>query len=862
MLGKKISKVFMVLIVSLTSISINAASINTEKCKDSLEQIFTIVNQEVIDSRTVEGREKHLDALFNLMKNEYSGKNKQDSRFADCFAVPLENDVAIKLIRMLYGENVNQPIGIYASIWGFIWDRDVTVNYDKLDEDTDFLNFIPDLIISFNKIVFSVVVFLVAIIYGKTIFKFLIERDPRKLKNNAKNIGKIVLGLTLVAPMELLGEYSLIQFAFLMLIIFAILIAKVLWLLIVLSMNFSYMEKDVTELIIEEGVISDYIQPILDNAMIHSCDIEMREKFLNEVSYEFENNIALLKQNDYYTCLTSGLTSLASEALYSETSFIPKQIMIGQYCAIKYQKIKLGDPYCGAILRPKWINYKHEDIKELKNKAYSALGIEEDSYQDIMREIGYQTLVLSCNKNGNNVIDTKNNKFECAKLDYKTGNYLYEESTNLIKFNNIKVSEPEKIDSDYNDYSNIYKNKIKEHFNLRMPELAKVVADSKFRQKSVNEEIESFISLYEKGFAMAGTIFYERVNLLLVDREAVRAFKNVYKVNKPSGYFYKVVDGVIAAGGNIAPQETEKSLLLSITMKTLRAFPSLMDYAGDLVEAYVDAKHEDSLLKTWSEISKTQSTCMSDYQTCKLVAINPFLDLMDSGQEMMFEGILWQLGIKAVNKIFSFITSDDNGLVGLVSQLLEFIGQLFFLYSLVGFFFAILLPFIPFFIYAGLIFGWIVQTLKILLTSQLLSIYFVIPNDKEDFAGQEVKIYKLIIKTALQPLLLLTGFLVCIMLANISITLINVWLSSIQGTIGLDENATSIMSVLHNIIGIVMYAVFVTLAVIKSTEAIAAVPKSMSSWLDIEIEEDKAFTQVRQIIENYVFPHIKMSSII
>jgi len=190
MLGKKISKVFMVLIVSLTSISINAASINTEKCKDSLEQIFTIVNQEVIDSRTVEGREKHLDALFNLMKNEYSGKNKQDSRFADCFAVPLENDVAIKLIRMLYGENVNQPIGIYASIWGFIWDRDVTVNYDKLDEDTDFLNFIPDLIISFNKIVFSVVVFLVAIIYGKTIFKFLIERDPRKLKNNAKKYRK------------------------------------------------------------------------------------------------------------------------------------------------------------------------------------------------------------------------------------------------------------------------------------------------------------------------------------------------------------------------------------------------------------------------------------------------------------------------------------------------------------------------------------------------------------------------------------------------------------------------------------------------------------------------------------------------
>ena len=100
------------------------------------------------------------------------------------------------------------------------------------------------------------------------------------------------------------------------------------------------------------------------------------------------------------------------------------------------------------------------------------------------------------------------------------------------------------------------------------------------------------------------------------------------------------------------------------------------------------------------------------------------------------------------------------------------------------------------------------------------------------------------------------------MLANISITLINVWLSIIQDTLGLNNGSGMLINLLNNVIGIIMYAVFITLAVVKSAEAIAVIPKSMSKWLDIEIEEEKAFSKVQELIEAHIIPKLKVKSLL
>jgi conjugal transfer/type IV secretion protein DotA/TraY len=848
---KKKTILTLTLLVLTSTLSVNASSINTEKCKETLKSVFEEVNANVIDSRTVEGREQHLDSLFSILKSEYNSE-KSGARLSSCFAVPLENDVAIKLIRMLYGENINKPLKLYASVWSTIWDKEVIVDEALLNEDTDFLNFIPDLIVSFNKIIFSIAVLLIAFIYGRSILQVLYEKDPKKLKNNAKNISKIVMGLSLIAPIAIFGDYSLIQFIFIMLIIFSILVAKVLWMLIVLSMNFSYMEKDITELVIEEGVMESYIKPLLDNVMIHACDIKRREEFLGEIQYQFNNEMTFLKENKYYQCLSSPATSDMFQTIQQENSHYPYEIMKGKYCAIKHQKIKVNETYCGNIKTAK--RYRNSDpaISDLKEKAYKAMGIEDTVFQNKLREIAYETLILDCKTNGSNKINAKNADFVCPSLQLNSGKYNYDIKTDLIKFESSKTVEPLEIDSMYDSYAAKYIPELTEILKNKIPELASVVAQSKLKRDSTAEEIESFISLYEKGFAMAGTIFYERVNLLLVDREAVRTFKGVYDVYQPTGYFYMSLNNVLV--------ETRESTILRGLLSLVSELPLLSDAAAYGTDTYLASTSENQFLKSWSDISSNQTNCIEDYQKCKLVAINPFLDLMDAGQEMMQDGLYMQIGVTIFNKIFSFVTS-GNGVSGLVSQLLDFVSELLFLYTFVGFFFAILIPFIPFFIYASLIFGWIVQTLKVLLSSQLLSIYFIIPDEKEDFAGNESKIYKLLLKTALQPLLLLTGFLVSIMLANISITLINVWLSIIQETMGLNEEVTSVLTLLQNIIGVVMYAVFVTLAIIKSTEAISIIPKSMSKWLDIEIEEEKTFSHLKQIVEQHVVPHIKMSSI-
>ena len=135
----------------IMTFNINSSNVQTKAaCKDVLVKVFNKINENVINSQSVEGREHHLDELFKFLKTQYKkdeGDGEGDKSIGDielgvCFAVPLENDIAIKLIRMLYDENVNKPLMMYASIWGKIWNQEITVDEEKLNADTDFLNFI------------------------------------------------------------------------------------------------------------------------------------------------------------------------------------------------------------------------------------------------------------------------------------------------------------------------------------------------------------------------------------------------------------------------------------------------------------------------------------------------------------------------------------------------------------------------------------------------------------------------------------------------------------------------------------------------------------------------------------------------
>lgn len=869
---KNINKIIILFLFSLcTMVTFNtnaSNAVNTERCKDVLHNVFVKVNKKVMDSRTEEGgREQHLDSLFSFFEEEYKrGKdgNKSDLLDTDlgiCFAVPLENDIAIKLIRMLYGENVNKPLVLYTSLWGKIWNQNLTLDTQKLNEETEFLNFIPNIIISFNNIVFYIAILLISFIYGKSVLSSLYERDPRKLKENGNNIRKIILGLSLIAPISIFGGFSLIQFIFIVLLIFSILLAKILWMFIVLSMNFSYMEKDVEEIIIEEGLVGNYVKPVLDNVMMHICDIKRREEFLSEKQYTFNNDIDRLNKNSYYGCLTSSAGYEMTSSLQSDLAFYPSEVMQGKYCAKKHQKIKENESYCGYIERPNLKSAKTEELRLIKSSAYHALGIEDTSYQNIMRGIAYDAMKINCITNGgDNKLNNKNSSFTCVKTNLSTGKYDFDSKTRLIQFNNKKIKKPAEKSKLMSDFYENNVEKLKEHFTKKIPELASVVALSKFKNDHIKDEVSSFISLYEKGFAMAGTIFYERVNLLLVDKAAVSSFKDVYNVYKPLDYFY-LQDQSSNYSQNIL-KESEYPFMMSAFIKVLDVFPYLLNYSEGVINYSLKEKMKskgDSLLLNWTDISKGNTQCMEDYQKCNLVAINPFLDLMDTGQQMMYEGVFMQLGVVAISKIFTYMTGSGNGITGLISQLFEFIESLLKIYIFIGFFFSILIPFIPFFIYASLIFAWIVQTLKVILSAQLLSILFIIPSEGQE--GKEIQIFKLMLKTALQPLLLLTGFLVCIMMANISITLVNVWLSIIQDTLGLNEPTTTILSFLNNVIGVIMYAFFVVFAIIKSTEAISVIPKSMSSWLGIEIEEDKMFAKLQENIESFILPYLKKPGI-
>lgn len=359
---------------------------------------------------------------------------------------------------------------------------------------------------------------------------------------------------------------------------------------------------------------------------------------------------------------------------------------------------------------------------------------------------------------------------------------------------------------------------------------------------------------------MAGSVFYEKIDYITPNYDTIKSFEKAYSVDS-------TIDGATredrkkleGKGGGLSTSQ-----ISDISYRS--AYILLKDILDGDLEEFLAGKEESekqkkSILIGIGELVNSKTSCVVDFKTCHINSINPFLDLMHYGNDMIVKGTYARLVVGAVtygyNKWFSEAISEEKYAANRGNEILDFIGTIVSIYLLVGFFFAILLPFIPFFTFAALFFGWIIQTFKVIMSSQILSLYFLIPDQNEDIAGKEKKIYKLLIKTALTPLFLLTGFVVTLIIANVSISLINVWLSIMLNNLNLHPEMGTVLGIINGIIGVLIYAVLVTFAILKANEAIAGIPKAISQWLDLELEEEKAFNQLKGLVESHILPHMK-----
>lgn len=854
---KNFKGIFAILLMFF-SFSLNAETVNANDCNDKIKNIFIQINNEFNESEVdASERESLTNKVFDNILGEGNStlmekKNNLRNNLGSCFSSPLEKDVAIKILRILYGEVINNPVRIISVIWGDFWDTNVEFNEENFNKSTDIVNLIPEIIKSYNNVIFIIGLFLLSVIYSKELMSILNPDKSKSLKFFGKNTLRILTGFSMIAPLPLFEGYSMVQFLFIVMIILAILISKVLWMFILLSINFSYYEKDLELMVEEYDVKSSYTDSIISNVMMHYCDIEKREVFLNKDLYQFNNKKSLLDQNEYYQCLQGNVTEPSTSA------YIPNSIKIGQECARKYKSDSLNyNYYCGYIE-----NFDKLDSKEsqLPVKIYNDLGIESSEYQSILRGIAKNLRKYVCRVDGDNILDPSNKDFHCPVM--AGDDYAYDPKTDFIIFNNKSFSSENEERSFRNSLALTSKRQIEDYFKIRLPIVASGVLGYKDKNTidEEREKLERFLSLYEKGFAMAGSVFYEKIDYMTPNYDVIKSFEKAYSVDSTiDGATKQDIRKVGGKGAGLSFSQVSDVSFRSASIL-------LKDFLSGDLEEFLEGEEESkqqkkSIILGIGELVGSKTSCVVDFKTCHVNSINPFLDLMYYGNDMIVKGTYAKIVVGAVtygyNKWFAESIENERYAANRGNEILEFISTILSIYLLVGFFFGVLLPFIPFFTFAALFFGWILQTFKVIMSSQILSLYFLIPDENEDIAGKEKKIYKLLIKTALTPLFLLTGFIVTLIIANISISLINVWLSIMLNNLNLHPEMGTVLGILNGIIGVLIYAVLVTFAVIKANEAIAGIPKAISQWLDLELEEEKAFNQLQSIVQSHILPHMK-----
>ena len=828
---KKYIKIILSILLFSTIFTVNAQTTEIEK-ENINNQDCTAIIVSILNNNS----NNELKKIIRDTEKPYSERITSISKKLNpCLKNVVESDVALKILRMLYGEVINIPISVSSQQFLRALNIKSEFNEEKFNEGSDILSYLPEIIGTFNYIIFTFAVFFVGLIYGSKFFKMMSVKGQSTTQHFAKNNLRVILGLSSILPLAFINNFTFIQFLFLSLIILGVMIAKILWLLMLFSLNFVTIESDITNIVETSDIGTSFVNQINSNIIIHFCDLQKRNDFLEKDV--LSDSYTDLKSSNYYNCLINP-NQYPYKNEKNNGIYIPDQIKIGEFCAKKFEYISENEEYCGQI----FTNEEQENNK-IKSLAIKSLLVLTEDYQTKIRNLAYSFYKYECKLTaGDQKLESKK-AFRCPKIK-NDGSIEYNQELDKILFENESFLNQKQID----DFIKVeFPNKYVE-INNDIENFIKNLSPALMNAEIMGDTIDSLISSYKKGFLMAGNIFYERAKISNSVISIMESLKDIY------------------------------------TIKTTEEFD--LPNIGTINNAHIFLKlkrqGENAFIVPLTEImdSKENSNCSLNYSDCYMSAINPFTKLMDNGNKMLSNGVGYlvaTMGVKAVYNYFDLeflmnnrnktkqekallkreIESNKSTIAKNMKEYLDFLASIIFIYIFIGVFFAFILPFIPFFIFASLVFSWFVQTFKILLLSGLLSLYMLIPNEKNDgFAGKEDKIYKLFIKTALTPVLILCGFLITIVLANLGISILNIWFAIIIDYFSLKGNPENIMDYINSFIALGIYLFMVTKVVIKASESIAEFPVAVSKWLDIDIEDERVFNKIKGMFESYVVPSI------
>lgn len=838
----KIIKTITFIILTTLTFQVSAENIlnekNTSECQLSIEKLNPNSLQD--------GSSNDSSLNKNLIKNALGNCSK------DLFVINLSN----KILYLIFGDSVIESIQI---INGILFQEKLTSDEIKKITGLYITNDSSFIIKTIAQLTSYFAIFFLSIIYAKVLLNLRKGQiDDAFVKNNLK----IFAGLGLLYPMSYFNDFSLLQFIGLTLIVFAVVIANLAWSVSIFIIDFYTLKEN---LILKSNEIDNInfesdphiIQNIKENVMAHVCEIKRVQSAL-ELTMGNRKNPELLEQNELYICLknsdTMDVSDLKEKFPNSPTRFLQTRKCFENNVEYKKQlESFLGDSsFCGSFNQETY-NFDKElgiNVSNIRNSVFLS-----NSYQNQVRNIALKVYKGYCQVNNKENISSEIKKFECIEQD---SNYNFKSDIE----NNSFIT----MTSDKSTKDTINSLKIEDDLKDLQKTIKKASIDLIDNNNSNKNEFSSkILNSISNGWLGTTSIYFSSPKLEIsyskiykTLRESL-SFNFEYTSNFDDGFLKSLVDfskdEVNQEIENIIKSATDKRKTEENSENNKADYFSKFSLLNMLKINNLNSSHNyfDCLNK-------------DENNNCMYTNLNPFRNMVSEGRTLLnASGHALTLTYIIKTGTMLFVHKEetkkgkvvDTGFMRVIDNLVVVFGTL----TMLGTFFSIILPLIPYFLFAAMIVGWIVSSFKAIISIQFLAVYYLVPTEDEDIEGEEANIYKILINSILTPLFLIIGASISFILIHISIGLVNVSFSLVADFLNLLDdhaNATfSLQKILDNLMAYIVYIVFICIFTIKATHAMYRVPQALRIWLDLNIETNESmFNEAKNYMKRVVLLQI------
>lgn len=781
-LKKSIINLFFILI--LTSVSFSSHSENIDECASNIEDF---VNQ--ID------KNEDVKKFLNNIKN--SEKMRES---VDCAANSLVMTLPSKVLYLIFGDVTKETIS-----WSLALTRndvDITNHFNEMKENFNGFSSISIVFTSITTIV-MIITSLILIFQAFKIFNGTAKDLDFMGKNVNKSwtIIKFTLGLSLIVPIS--NGYSLAQMIVLIAASIGTFFANLFWLFLLtiinLIMSVNY-QNFIDESDLKDGSINKLTSNIIEMQL---CDIEKRN-ILFDISKESDfitlNNH---KKSEFQECLNKDYEINNN----NNNIFVPKELSKTNYCANKVFGENLNS--CGSL------NIKIEEkgkIKEIINKSRT---IAENIYslpcmdKNILKSYGkpYQSgYVCAEIKNGDysfngesiKYINTQENieeKFKNIKLDIEKIKLEVENIGNEIIIKNIN-------ESDLNET----KNKIKRGISNGW------YSASHFLNDSTNA-IKSTMSTINQSWDLINATSNLDSNEDILKNKNIEEENILFKFNDSLNEVWKKTN------------ENEKNILYTLGIKNFfKGIFSLNSFLGikdnNIIE---EIKKEDS--------------CFKDFSNCEEASLNPLYDYIKMGNDILEKSSIVIITTEGASFALKLMKKEGviemTGIYGAGIFVMGILISLLKIYFAVGLLIVYGTPFIPFLYFLSYIISWNILVIEGVITAQIWGMLHLLITKKEGFSENVQIGYNLIFTIALQPIILVIAMIISLIATSIAIGIFNVLFGILMSSLPLSSTPSTIMEFVFTIIAYLIYAILLTIVILKITKIIFEIPDSLTQTLKL-----------------------------